>query len=588
MKSVKTLFAIVIFPWLLSGVLAAQEPSSAHPPSPSVHDAGFGERVDVTEIQLEVMVTDRDGRPVDDLRPGDFRVTVGGDSARVLAADLVAAGSESVDLRERPAPSVPAREVTTEGTSRADFDDSLKLVLFVDLENVNPHNNGRMLAQVFAFLDAELRPGDQVLIATHDHGVRIRQPLTTDLSAVREVLTELIQERLGRMMVDPEELMLRRLRQLYDSGVPCNQLEPMTRSFADEEYRRSVRAIGGLQSLVESLVGLPGRKALLHVSDGLPLVAGMAGFEFLIEQCTAAGLARGVARSDGGGRAPRSELSLRNMDTSAFDTTNAWTELAARANRNHVTFYPLQAVGLRDHSFAGADQEARTLSAGAGMVIGWNRQDALVMTAKATGGTAILNRNRIAEALLDMEQDLRHYYRLSVRLDDQLPGVRTIEISVARDGADIRHRQSLHVQSRVDRVADRVLATTLHDAGENPWGLRARKSGSEKIDKHRRLVRLKLEIPLAALTFLPDESTEAGASRGLFTVFVAARDEMGGWTPVRRSTLRVDHDPTDPQAPERYVFEVEMEMRQGRHDVGFGVLDEVGGGTSFLRTEIQS
>lgn len=553
----------------------------------------LSERIDVVEIQLEVLVTDRDGRPIDDLAAEDFLVEISGETATVLAADLVggtggeAMGQERRDPRSETASRSGSAPAAT--SPRANFDDSLTLVLFVDEQNLSPLTSGRMLGQIYLFLDSELRPGDRVMVVSYDRGVQIRSALTDDLDDVRQTLVDLVNEQAGRMTMDPEQQTLRTLKQMYDSGIPCTFLEPVATSYADEEYGRTLRTIAGLQRFVESLAGLPGRKAILHVSNGLPLVGGMGALEFLIDVCTPAGLARGVERNPNVSSRVDGGLSMQ-VDSAKFDTSNQWRELAARANRNNVTFYPLQAIGLRDPSFAGADEETRTLSPAAGINTRWNRQDALVMLAVETGGAAILNQNRVSEALGRMQNDLRHYYRLSVRLDSGEAGkVNTVKVDVDRPRAKVRHRKSLRFQSRNERVAAAVLAAAIHGTGVNTMGLTAEMQGSTKIDKNLRTVRVKLNIPIASLTLLPagPETDPEAVSKGQFTVYVAATDAEGGTTPVRRSTMTVERTRNTADESKNYVFELEMEMKKGEHMVGFGVLDEVGGGSSFLRTVVE-
>jgi hypothetical protein len=135
-------------------------------------------------------------------------------------------------------------------------------------------------------------------------------------------------------------------------------------------------------------------------------------------------------------------------------------------------------------------------------------------------------------------------------------------------------------------VADRVLTTTLHAASDNQMGLSAElaPAGEKPADHDLRSVRLKLQIPLAALTLLP--AAPDRPAQGRFTVFLAATDFEGRTTPVRTSTVPVEVKPGD-QSMQSYTFEVEMEMRQGEHVVGFGVLDEIGGETSYLRTVVE-
>lgn len=540
----------------------------------------FSERIDVVEIQLEVLVADRDGRPVDDLARDDFRVKIGGETVKVVAAELVtgeqAAGDGSLgtvnrevqqEAKHGPSPEAGTESAPADG--RSSFDGTLTMVLFVDEQNLRPGTSTRVLEQVSAFLDAELRQGDRVMVVTHHHGVEERLPLTGDLAAVRAALRDAEETSKGRGPVAEERKAMRELDLLRSSDVHCNRLKQTATTYIEDEYRRTLDAISALHSFVEDLGGLPGRKAIVHVSDGLPMVAGLALHDFLVERC-----------SDR--HAP--EMSL-------YSVAGPWHQLAARANRNNVTFYPLQASGLRDAAFVGADFQNRELSPEASVGLGWNRQDALVSVAVETGGAAILNTNRVIEDLRRMESDLRHYYRLSVRPSDDSTGegletgrILKIDIEVDRPGVEVRHRKSLRLQTHGDQVAAQVLASTLHAeaaALDNAMALRARVEGSSRKSRKLRTVRMQLDIPFAGLTLLP--STRGDVYRGVFTVFVVARGPEGGTTEVRRSTLAVDLPEDRSNVPDAYTFGFEMDMRKGEHLVAIGVLDEIGGETSYVR-----
>ena len=58
-----------------------------------------------------------------------------------------------------------------------------------------------------------------------------------------------------------------------------------TIGYASATHRQTLTAISSLERFVDSLAGLPGRKAILHVSDGLPLIAGRGPNEYIIELC---------------------------------------------------------------------------------------------------------------------------------------------------------------------------------------------------------------------------------------------------------------------------------------------------------------
>src|SRR6185295_2774492 len=126
----------------------------------------------------------------------------------------------------------------------------------------------------------------------------------------------------------------------------------------------------------------PGRKAVLHVSDGLPLIPGQEVFQALVEICGGSGTggightatempAEGERRGIGGGRNvdPLQVFDARElgpmayqaasqapMDAQSYNVGKELQALAAHANAQRVTLYTLQASGLQapDASAAGS------------------------------------------------------------------------------------------------------------------------------------------------------------------------------------------------------------------------------------------
>ena len=104
--------------------------------------------------------------------------------------------------------------------------------------------------------------------------------------------------------------------------------------------RRRARWCAGrstrLDSVVSWLAGVPGRKAILYVSDGLPLVPGLDLFTIFT-------------------RAPESAAAgkrISEMVAQRFDLTTRFREVTSHASRNRIAFYPIEAYGTRDRRAA--------------------------------------------------------------------------------------------------------------------------------------------------------------------------------------------------------------------------------------------
>ena len=83
-------------------------------------------------------------------------------------------------------------------------------------------------------------------------------------------------------------------------------------------------ALQALDSVVSWLAGVPGRKAILYVSDGLPLTPGQDLFSQFAK----------------GNTAPSHTVS--GMTTKEFDLTRQFRAVTSHASRNRITFYPIE------------------------------------------------------------------------------------------------------------------------------------------------------------------------------------------------------------------------------------------------------
>ena len=170
------------------------------------------------------------------------------------------------------------------------------------------------------------------------------------------------------------------------------------KSFAENTYNEADESLDGLREMLDSLAGIPGRKMLIHVSDGLPAVPGQDLYQAVQQRfADQSALAEAISR----------------------DLSQRYVHLIAEANSNRVSFYTIDAAGLRTQSGMGAENQAVNSPTGVSFAVDAvrtsNLQDTLITMADKTGGQAIFNTNDVSEGLRRVTRDFDNYYSLGYR-----------------------------------------------------------------------------------------------------------------------------------------------------------------------------
>ncbi len=311
----------------------------------------FGELIEVNVVNVDVLVTDRGGRPVTDLRREDFEVLEDGKRVevtnfQVLTADALASSAPL------PAPSAPSSR-PVDPAPQLPAEERLHLIVYVDNFNLQPAYRSRVLEQLRGFLK-DLSPKDRVMMVTNDLGLTVRLTYSGDRPAMEKVLTEIATlPSQGQESANERRQALTRVLAIREAvrklDGPCSRmLVAPIESYAETTRQEVLRSINALTVLVNSLSGVPGRKAVLHVSDGLPVTPGEEVYQLMAEICSG-GTASGVvdvADPDLIGGMDQYSGREAMLDAQRYSTVNEFNKLAAHANAHRVTLYTLQASGL--------------------------------------------------------------------------------------------------------------------------------------------------------------------------------------------------------------------------------------------------
>ncbi len=554
---------------------------------------GFGETVEVELVLVDVLVTDRAGRPVLDLGPEEFRLTEDGEPVAITQFSGPRAGAEAV-----PGPAATGESpvsVSLPATPRAEAE---RFVIFLDQLHLKPISRVRSLQQLWTVLEARLSERTEVMVASFDGTVQVVLPPTRDRKPLLEVLTEQARYGSQALALDFEERqILHTLRQHLEVEIEsmlrfappddvmdqaCGLVGQTARAYAQQVYGRVEHTAAALREFAASLGAFPGRKVLLHVSDGFPLVAGQEAFEALIGWCDGSMVMQGLERDNLLSCCPPARFfpAAATMELHALNTAAHWNRVVAEANSHRVTLYTLQALGLE--APRAADVDAVRTSGTAEFAARMNDQDPLFFMADETGGRAIFNTNDFRPDLERMLGDDELRYELAFTPQGARDGrVHRLSLEVTRPGLTVHHRKSYQAKTSHQRIADGVLASLYHGTEDNRHRLRLEivtpaSSGREVP------VDVQLHIPFHRLTLLP----EGESSTGLLTVFVGARDARGATLPVGQKTIPLAVAADD--LNREYLYTVELLLpRGGDWEIVAAVRDELGGETSYVRGAVR-
>jgi VWFA-related protein len=434
-------------------VLAAQQPS------PPIFRAG------TTLVEFTVVATDERGQPVTDLKEDDITILQNGKPQPVaffrFEGDAFAPGAVE-PTREQIAPGLftnrpeyspgPARNVTA---------------IVIDTLNTAPEDQVVVKAQVMQYLRA-LAPNSRIAIYGLGSNLRILIDFTADTALLRAQLDKLKLEynvqaipadqrdRFQQMEAEhfntavdqyvadetDEEQQAEAERQAELKGVRSHVARADEYFQEQLQKRRITQTIASLEALGNHLSGIPGRKNLVWVSGGIPIIT-QGAFD-------------------------------RWVNTYSSEIRG----LAQRLATQGITVYPVQASGLR----VGFLETASTApGASRGQVESmhlrpltreheqriWGTMD---VVADITGGRAFRNTNELTAGVRAAATDMRGSYSVGFYVPDNSDNRwREFEVRVKRAGVNILHRRGYMALAPVKQPVNWA-QTEWQTAMQNPLG----------------------------------------------------------------------------------------------------------------------
>lgn len=543
----------------------------------------FIDRVDVNVVNVEVIVTDRAGNRVADLIRDDFEIYE--DGQQVEISNFYASAREDRLLRDldsdraliagEPLPPPNIRERPEE--------QQLNLLVYVDHFNIRHTNRTRALQGLEGFLEDRIIQGDRIMLVGYDGTLDVIQPFTRDRQQITEGLRSMHKVTAHRQLDDLEQrrilLLMRQTQREGGDGNKSRTFE-LLRSYvqsARTDLRRSAQAI---RDAVRSLAGLPGRKAILYVSDGLPQRPGESLYQHMLDLY-------GIAEL----RERDSLTGQRFVDpfieALGENESHLFNSITREANAHQVTFYTLDARGAHGGTGLSAAYAELSTSPGGHMSLdsirSQNLLEPLIAMADATGGSSIFNTLSYDQALEKVADDFDSFYSLGYATPGGGDGkFHKIEVRVNQPGLKVRHRGGFVDKPLAERVADRTLSSLLLDMDKNPLGINL-SFGSPSKERGNYLLPLLVRIPLREVTLLSNGQVEEGRLR----IFLAVKDESGiSDLHDIPYPVSIPRDQLTEARARDIGYTAELKIREGQPKIAVGIWDELSGTESYVHQKV--
>ena len=406
----------------------AQQPPAQQPPT-------FKVRVDYVEV--DAVVTDRQGRLVRDLKKEDFQVLEDGKSQVITNFTMVDIPVER-DNRPLFASSPIEPDVRT---NEKPFDGRV-YVMVIDDMHTRFGRSVRVKTAAKQFIERRLGANDLMAVVHTSGPSDANQEFTNN----KRLLLASVDRTQGRKLDSAtinKTNEYNRTRDIRQQGDPLNDPDDIERGF------NARSTLDTLRNVAEWFGAVHGRrKAILFVSEGI---------DYDIN-----------------------DLIPQNGSThqSASMVMDATREAIGAATRANVAIYGIDPRGLTDLGDEsieiGAYPDDTSLGVGSGSLQNEIRlsQDSLRTLSEETGGFAVVNKNDFATAFQRIVEDNSSYYVLAYYPPDARPGrTHKISVRVTRPGLTVRARKAYLTPKKVDApkaTANNPSTPELREALDSP------------------------------------------------------------------------------------------------------------------------
>jgi VWFA-related protein len=447
------LLAVLLITQISSATFSQQPPTTTiapppPPPSQQIQKPDVDDVVRITTnlVQVDAVVTDKNGKVVTDLRPEELQIFEEGKEQKItnfsyVITETPAAADQPARAAvvDKNAPPLPTTRLKPENIRRT-------IALVVDDLGLSFESTHYVRQALKKFVDEQMQPGDLVAIIRTGSGMGALQQFTSDKRQLYAAIERVKYNLNGRASIGafaptqaPSE---------GEMGPDIDKANEDTDQFREDLF--AVGTLGAVSYVVKGLRELPGRKSVLLISDGIKLF-----------------------QTGDPNRNVRTGERLRR--------------LVDEAGRASVVIYTMNASGLQTTGLNASDSTSGSIATGPPQLLQLlqtrsnilsDQQNGLGFLADETGGIAIHNYNDLSLGIRRVLEDQKGYYLIGYRPDqatfDSRTGARKfhhLTLKVKREGKfNVRMRNGFYGVTDQERPGPRSLTQQMYGALTSPFG----------------------------------------------------------------------------------------------------------------------
>ncbi|HVN30687.1 MAG TPA: VWA domain-containing protein [Thermoanaerobaculaceae bacterium] len=558
MKTGPTLRIISALLLLAVVVFAQEEPPSDKPPAEKPPEGQVGglhflDVSEVTIVNVEVTVTDKHG-PVLGLKTDDFEVLQDGKLQPLTNFALYTRKSAPAPVPVSSPLPADTSATPTPAPAETPKREPRFIAFYVDNEFIAPMNRNRVIGRMADWVYDNLKAPDQAMVVSYQRSLKVLQPFTSEaddvaaaLRAVRKYTGAATDANSSRQEVEDY------IEQNSKNASTFTQALDRVKSFAREQYNNLSFSVGALRELIGMMSGLPGKKAIIYLSDGLPMTPGLELY-YQVQDSYSNVSVLGESRDN--------------------DATSMFQSLVTTATSAGVTLYTIDSSGLQSNMGIEAERSQPRSPITSTMMTS-NYQQSLSFMAEQTGGIAILNANDPTPGLEKIADDFETFYSLGYRL---IPSgqdrMHRIQVKVkAHPEYRLSYRKTFIEKTLPTLVGDRVVSGLAFNLEDNPLGVELSAGEVAPADNGRWTLPVEVRVPFEKIALIP----QGDKLVGYIMVYYAARDEEG-----KQSDLQHTEHPISVPASEYAKIKKDfltvstgLLLEPGIYRISVGVRDEL-------------